>query len=290
MKSYSIILVTYNRAQRLNAVLSALLAQTRVARKIIIINNNSDDDTERIIKGFTDERIIYLNTGANVGHGAGLAFGFEWYLNNEFRDEFLLFAEDDSEASKSLAESMIMQIEPTDYGLLVLDGLLHKLGRRYLPPIPEDTIVDVDFGLLDGAIMRSGVLKRVGLPVRDWFMMCDDMEYCTRIKKAGIKIGCVKNKYHTIFHLGANAGSSAQGAIWRAYYQTRNHVYYLQRHFSLFRLCDFLIIEFKRLYGALLVERYSLKTKLRLTGLMHGLRGIKGRSLNPKTLQFEKRK
>lgn len=289
MMSYSIILITYNRSERLEGVISALLAQSMPARAIIVVDNDSDDATQAVIKSFEDDRIVYLNTGANVGHGAALAFGLEWYLENDYKDEFILLAEDDSKASVLLAEGMITKIYPTDYGMLVLDGLIHKLGRRYLPVIGDDAIIDVDFGLLDGAVMRSSVIKQVGLPVRDWFMMCDDMEYCTRIRKSGLKIGCVKNKYHSILHLGANAGSSPQGAIWRAYYQTRNHVYYLQKHFSLFRLFDFLIIETKRLYGASVVERNSLKTKLRLTGLIHGLRGIKGRSLNPKTLQFEKR-
>jgi GT2 family glycosyltransferase len=287
-QDYTILLVTYNRAFRLEAVLKALINQTSPARRIIVVDNCSDDETPAIINRTDYPGLVYLNTGSNIGHGGGLAYGLKWYLENEYRDEFILFAEDDSESKVDWAESMIDRIRRSSYSFLVLDGLIHKLGKRVSPKFVDNEIVEVSFGLLDGAVMKASILKVVGLPVTDWFMMCDDMEYSTRIIKAGYKIGCVRNNFHEILHLGGGPQASSGTKIWRSYYQSRNHVHYLRRFFSIRHLTDFVLIELKRMYGAMILERNTRKLKFRLLGIWHGLKGVKGRNLNPKTLQFEK--
>jgi GT2 family glycosyltransferase len=285
---YSILLVTYNRAHRIKAVLRALINQSWLPRRIIVVDNCSDDETRAIISQTHYEGLVYLNTGNNVGHGAGLAHGLKWYIDNEFREEFILFAEDDSESKADWAESMINKIRVSSYSFLVLDGLIHKLGKRVPPKFVGDEIVDVNFGLLDGAVMKTSLLKVVGLPVTDWFMMCDDMEYSTRIIAAGYKIGCIKNNFIEILHLGGGPEASTRTKMWRSYYQSRNHVHYVRRFFSIRQLIDFTLIELKRLYGALILERNVEKMKFRLLGILHGVKGVKGRNLNPRTLLFEK--
>lgn len=282
---YIILLVTYNRAFRLHTVVSALLNQAVPARKIIIVDNNSDDHTRAVLSEFKGDSIVYLNTGDNIGHGAGIAYGLSWYMANDYRDEWLMFAEDDSESTLDWAKSMIERIASSDYGMLVLDGQVHRLGSRRSPKKDGVLPVDVDFGLLDGAIARSGLFKVVGVPVTDWFMMCDDLEYCTRIKKMGFKIGCVPNHYVSILHLGGS-GISKSTSMWRAYYQSRNHVHFVRIHLSAYRLLDFLIMELKRILAALLVERNLKKVVFRIKGIWHGVMGVKGRNLDPKTLSF----
>jgi GT2 family glycosyltransferase len=52
-------------------------------------------------------------------------------------------------------------------------------------------------------------------------MMCEDYEYCLRIKKAGFKIGVMKNNHVNRLHLGSQRFSKA--TLWRGYYHSRNH-------------------------------------------------------------------
>jgi GT2 family glycosyltransferase len=143
----------------------------------------------------------------------------------------------------------------------------------------------VDFAVFDGAVMRYDVVSKVGVPIRDWFMMVDDYEYCYRIKKSGFKMGVVHNDFHQILHLGAGSGFTSS-SLWRGYYQERNYVFFVKTHFTIFNLIDFLIFFVKRVFGSLTAPDRSQRIKLKFIGLWHGLINKKGRTLDPSTLKF----
>ena len=64
------LVVTYNRKQLLKENIEALLNQNNNEFDILIVDNASTDGTEELVKSFENNRIIYENTGANLG-GAG---------------------------------------------------------------------------------------------------------------------------------------------------------------------------------------------------------------------------
>ncbi|MCG4650613.1 glycosyltransferase, partial [Bifidobacterium longum] len=65
------VVVTYNRKKLLRENLLALLKQTYSRFDILVIDNHSTDGTYKYIKDLLEnERIIYINTGKNLG-GAG---------------------------------------------------------------------------------------------------------------------------------------------------------------------------------------------------------------------------
>lgn len=279
--NYYAFLVTFNRSQNLTGVIDHILGQTVPPKLLIIINNKSTDNTEKVLRDYKDSRIIVLDSDENIGHGAALALGFKYYLQNYYMDDdILMLFEDDSKPSKELFEYMVKPYREKNLNFLCLEGFLLGIGSRKRPNIPKDGLAEVDFGLLDGCLINSRVIKKAGTPVEDWFMMYDDLEFCRRIKQHGFRIFCVDNKFHKIDHSGANSS-------WRPYYQARNHVHYLRRYFSLWELGDFIIIEIKRSFGHIKERNWS-KLKFRIYGLISGMRETKGKSLDPSTLKFLK--
>lgn len=278
---YYAFLVTYNRSERLRGVIDHILEQSIPPYLLIIVNNNSTDKTEEVLGNYKDSNVRILNSGDNIGHGAALALGFKFYLNNYYKeDDILMLFEDDSKPSKELFDYMFKAFRESKLKFLCLEGFLLGFGKRKKPKIPSNGLAEVDFGLLDGCLLSSTVIKDVGTPVEDWFMMYDDLEFCRRIKEYGYKIFCIDNKFHKIDHSGANSS-------WRPYYQARNHVHYLRRYFSLWELGDFIIIEIKRSFGHIKERNWS-KLKFRIYGLISGMRETKGKSLDPSTLKFLK--
>jgi hypothetical protein len=121
-------------------------------------------------------------------------------------------------------------------------------------------------------------------------MMCDDDEYVIRLKKHGYKIGLLDLGPVNRLHLGGQ-GSFTKATLWRGYYSSRNQMLILKQYFSLKRLLEYTFLQSKLLIGAAVFapDRFQ-RVKLRMTGIWHGIRGVEGRTLDPKSLTFESKR
>lgn len=63
----SVLMPTYNRAWLLKQSLESVLAQTWSDFEVVISDNASSDDTERLVKSYRDERIVYWRNQENIG-------------------------------------------------------------------------------------------------------------------------------------------------------------------------------------------------------------------------------
>ncbi|MGY0244495.1 glycosyltransferase, partial [Limosilactobacillus fermentum] len=72
MNKICAIVVTYNRKILLKQSLQALLDQTVTDFDILVVDNASTDNTREYIDDLLqEERIDYVNTGANLGGSGG---------------------------------------------------------------------------------------------------------------------------------------------------------------------------------------------------------------------------
>ncbi len=279
-----IILVTYNRRETLQKIIESVRNYKWKYNSFLIVNNNSTDDTGTFLNSLEDSFNI-LNLTENVGHGAALAKGLQYLHKKNAYTRYTIFLEDDSIPEQNLFNKLLDNITNSDFDLISSSGKIVKLGKR-IDVFPKDTeILKVDFCLFDGAVIKNIVFDKIGYPVEDWFMMFDDFEYCYRIRKNNFKIGIVKNDFHQIMHHGAGDKFS-KTSLWRGYYQTRNHVFFLREHFTLFNLFDFLILNSKRTIASLLAPDRSKRFALRIIGLYHGIINKKGKTLDPVNIKF----
>ena len=84
MNDTAAVVVTYNRCDMLRQNIECLLNQKEAECDIYVIDNASEDRTRETVQSFSDERIHYFNTGANLG-GAG---GFKWRVGQAVRDGY----------------------------------------------------------------------------------------------------------------------------------------------------------------------------------------------------------
>ena len=76
MNKICAIVVTYNRKILLKQSLQALLDQTVTDFDILVVDNASTDNTREYIDDLLqEERIDYVNTGANLGGSGGFNHG-----------------------------------------------------------------------------------------------------------------------------------------------------------------------------------------------------------------------
>lgn len=281
----SLILVTYNRADQLVRIFNSIISFGWKYQSFLVIDNCSTDITPSIIRNFESElEIEYILSSDNIGHGAGIALGLKRLNNREIKPKYVVFLEDDSIPQYGYLNFLIQSIKKSTFSMISSGGYRVGLGSRANLNPREGEILEADFGLFDGAIAKFEDLMRVGYPVEDWFMMFDDFEYCYRIRKAGFQIGIIHNPHVEILHEGWGGGNT-QSHLWRTYYQSRNFILFVRRHFSWFNFWDALILNLKRLLGGLFAKNSWQVTKLRLLGYHAGILGKKGRSLDLKTLK-----
>ena len=86
----SLIIPTRERADTLKYTLRSALNQSTTDYEIIVSDNKSQDDTEKVVKGFTDSRILYLNTGKRM------SMRDNWdYALPHARGDYVIFIGDD---------------------------------------------------------------------------------------------------------------------------------------------------------------------------------------------------
>jgi len=282
----TVVMVTYNRRDIVQKALDCLVAQTEPISNIVVVDNFSTDDTLDVLieRQKKDNRISLVKSQENAGFGAGLGLGMNWALKN-LNSDFMWLMDDDSYPVPDALELLIKNSNEYQYDMLGLSGYILGLGAKRKVE-PEKNSVAVDFILIDNALIRIETIKKIGVPSGEFFMMCEDYDYCLRIKEAGFKLGVIKNNHVTRLNLGSQKFSKA--TLWRGYYHSRNHLIILKRHFTFVRLVNYIIVQLKYLFASIQAPDRWIRIKFRLIGVLHGFQSITGKTLDPITLTFKK--
>lgn len=284
-KKIACIIVTYNRLATLEENLKFIQAQELNPDAILVVNNGSTDGS----KEFLDSQSAWIRAvhlPKNLGFGAGLAAGIEYVRKNRKVDYFWLMDDDSFPNSKVLARLSEEAVRIHLKGILGITGF--RLDRGIPRPIQQEnqTISQADFVLVDNALLSADAVNQVGNFRTDLFMMCEDYDFCFRLRKEGLFVGVLNDPSVRVErkHLGSQANS--KNLIWRGYYHSRNLMLILKDHFSWRGLVYYFYRQGKYLIHSILfgVNRWS-RTKYRLIGIWDGIRGVSGISLDPLTLE-----
>ncbi|MGA2220141.1 MAG: glycosyltransferase family 2 protein [Terracidiphilus sp.] len=203
--SIAAVVVTYNRKSLLMNCLAALLDQSRKPDVIYIIDNASTDGTSEMLhdRGYIDHpRIHYKRMPENLGGAGGFSKGMEYAFKSGF--DYLWIMDDDVEPKLDALERMVPFLGHEDISALAnlkvdTDGSVQyfHLGtitwnplRDLVKPIsPGDfenkQSVDIQFSSFVGLLVSSRAIERIGMPRSDFYIHCDDFEYCIRLLEAG---------------------------------------------------------------------------------------------------------
>ena len=287
LKAVCAIIVTYNRVEVLKQSLSHVLNQSLKPATVVIVDNNSSDGTKDYMKSLEkldNIKCVYLQN--NIGYAGGIAHGMRH--GQTLRDfDFFWIMDDDSMPKPNALEELVKNIEASSFDILGLDGSNYKYGIKK-KIARSSNLQEVDFVLVDGALVKADAVKKAGTPDERFFMMCEDYEYCKRLKKHGFKVGLLNTGLTDRLHLGGG-GKFTKATLWRGYYHSRNHFLIVKEYFSIFDLFGYLFSQAKFiLAAAIFAPDRGKRVKLRLKGMWHGLRGVDGKTLDPGALKFIK--
>lgn len=280
------VLVTYNRVEVLKTALSYIKAQTLQPAFVVVVDNNSSDGTKEFLSSINDSELIHcVFLDKNIGYAGGIAHGMEYGLKQRKLDYFWIMDDDSFQPDDTLS-LLTKNIESSGFDILGSNGFTLKYGAKK-PITTQNQILEADFILIDGAIIKADVVSQIGAPSEKYFMMCEDFEYCKRLKKNGFKIGVLNMDSINRLHLGGG-GQFTKNTLWRGYYHSRNHMLILKQYFSMMSLFAYVFSQSKFIIAAAILapDRFK-RVKFRMLGIWHGLRGVDGKTLDPKTLEFQ---
>ena len=282
------ILVTYNRLETLKTALEHVVAQTVKPTTIVIVDNNSTDGTIEFLQsvhGRNNIHCIFMdnNTGSAGAIAAGMTFGLT------HNHDYFWVLDDDTFYAPNALKDLVENIEQSEFSMIGLHGAHIRMGRKI--QVKDDVkLQEVDYAMIDGALIKAEVVRRLGTICEEFFMMCDDHEYSVRMQRNGYKIGVLKNGADNRLYLGGG-GQFTRATLWRGYYSARNHIFIIKKHFSFVNLIGYCLLQTKLLITAILLapDRFK-RVKFRLIGIWHGIIGRGGRTLDPGTLKFRSKK
>jgi rhamnopyranosyl-N-acetylglucosaminyl-diphospho-decaprenol beta-1,3/1,4-galactofuranosyltransferase len=285
------VVVTRNRRDVLRQTLEAVKDQAAPPASVLVVDNSSEDGTGDMLAAEFPE-VGYVRLPENLGFGAGLAAGMAAAARTNPRYFWLL--DDDSRPSPvTLGRCLRVAASLPRFGIVGLSGGTIRWGRLRVHPYergphgrPSDPpqLSYGDFVHLDGAVVAGDAVAQVGYPRGDYFMMLEDVEYSNRLKRAGWTVAHFELDEDLIDR--GNLGSGGDGRPsppWRAYYQTRNHLLMAMDHRSPLEVAGWLHRQLKFIAAAALyLDRKRERIGLRLLGAWHGLRRVRGRTVEPR--------
>lgn len=184
------IVVTYNRKKLLKECIKSLLEQTAKPDIYIIDNNSTDGTVNYIAKYIDDNSINYVNTGKNLGGAGGFQYGIKMVAQKDY--DFVWIMDDDCIPTKNaLNEFLKADIKLNhDYGFLSSKTLwtdntlcTMNIQRRTLTKNVSDfssELIPVTLASFVSLFVPVSVIKKVGLPIKEFFIWTDDWEYTRR--------------------------------------------------------------------------------------------------------------
>ncbi len=232
------VIVTYNRLRLLKECLNAVEQQSYPIEKIILVDNHSTDSTGQFLQSLsqnTKYRIIQLPE--NVGGAGGFSIGIKESVMQGC--DFIWIMDDDTIATPDALEKLMDIVHCHPHAGFVcsqvkwMDDTQHLMNKPALRNPQAITPVSECMSCsFVSVLIRTQAVYQVGLPIKEFFIWCDDTEYTARITNAGFTNYYVKDSivYHkTKENYYPSVDKAPAHTAERFYYQVRNSCYIKHR-------------------------------------------------------------
>lgn len=289
MKEISVcaVVATYNRKELLEQCINQILKQEAAECDIIVVDNGSTDGTEDLFSTeFAIDSIKYINIGKNLGSAGSQAIGLKEAVKADYKYIWLM-DDDVIPQTNSLYELLKANEELCgNWGILSSvaywkDGTICEANRQKKSIFKFMTDMDynqkyVPVFMVSAASMfiKAEAIRKMGLPISEYFIYTDDYEYSSRIgRKYSIYVVTSSKVMHAMkVNMKVNIVKETSDRLHRYEYLYRNDVH-CYRQFGI-KGHLYLIIKFiYTFFLIILCERKAVKKKISILvkGYLNGL-------------------
>ena len=237
------VVVTYNRLDLLKRCLNALMNQTYPVNKILVVNNNSTDGTSDYLNYISSKYSFVkpISLEKNIGGAGGFNEGIKEFIKNS-HDSYVWVMDDDTIPSNDALEKIMIKINPKlNFGFLCSnvrwkDGHVSKMN---IPAPATDWNELASKGLIKinstsfvSVLFPRKVIIRYGLPIKEYFIWGDDVEFTRRVTQDELNGYMVANSLveHEIKkNIGSDIVSEEDSNRIRRYYLARRNTIFTMK-------------------------------------------------------------
>ncbi len=234
------VVVTYNRADLLEACLDALHSQTRPLDGVVIVDNASTDRSGAVSDAHAiGADVVHLNR--NVGGAGGFCSGMAHALV-EHSPDFLWIMDDDTVPAPDALANLLDVERKLDVHASVLSSLAVWTDGRPHPMNSSRTRLGTSEADLDryaqigarpirtasfvSALIAAEDAWEHGLPIADYFIWSDDFEYTGRLLRDSHGFAVASS---TVEHRTVNFSNAQSNPGSRFYFDVRNRLWALTK-------------------------------------------------------------
>jgi GT2 family glycosyltransferase len=286
----AIILVNWNGSEDTLNCIESIHSSIYKDYFIVVVDNGSSANQILKLKESKSDFVL-IETGDNLGYTGGNNKGIEYAMACNVDYVFLL-NNDTYIASDTLhtimqsvdSDKKIGVLSPkiffhparnllwsagTDFNKLFLIGKLSGYKTEDNGQFNQGR--DLDYVTGCAMLIQSQVIRDVGMLCDDYFAVCEDLDYCFRVRDKGYRV--VYEPLATVWHI-ESASSGGVDSPQYVYYQTRNHFLFHNRFAS-----GFVQIVLSQAYCCAWVVKRGLKFILQrkwkaLLGILYGIRDV----------------
>jgi GT2 family glycosyltransferase len=203
---------------------------------IKVSEKNASDD---LSEGRTD-RLVFIDSGENLGFAGGNNIGIKYALTKgDFQYIWLL--NNDTVIGKDALKKIIEKAESVenigvtgskiyDYystkKVQTIGGIINQYFGMSKQILNESELKKMNY--IGGAsfLISKLCIERVGLLPEEYFLYCEETDYCMRINNQGLKLSASLDSI--VYH---KEGISSNNTL-KDYYAVRNPLYFSRRHFK----------------------------------------------------------
>jgi hypothetical protein len=239
--------ITFDRPERLREILVAYGRQTCPPEHVLVVDNGDPAATREVLAGCPGLSLAHHPMGGNRGPAGAAAHALARLPGEGW--EWMLWADDDDPPRFPDTLERLRRLAADEDGATLggvgavgarfdwRRGRMVRLGDDELAGRPPVDVVGGGHSLL----LHRRAVAAAGLPDERLFFGLEEVEYCLRIRRAGLSLlvdgplmldhrRAAGRLGHSVRRSPLPAGGDA--GLWRRYYTTRNYVFMMRETFG----------------------------------------------------------
>lgn len=281
-----IVLVNYNGLKFQNDCVKTILSSSFKDFYLIIVDNNSTDGSMEALSEFSDDRIIKIYNEDNLGITGGNNIGINKSIELGCYSTLLL--NNDTELENNTLEVLNDKLSICDVvspKILYYDNhniwyfggdfdMKRAVTRHFnmnLEDVETKDDIICDYAPTCCLLIKNSVFSDIGIIDDDYFIYCDDADFCFRLKINNIRILVTPSTI--IYHKVSSSTGGDESPVFQ-YYGNRNRIMFAKKFKKYFPFYTYKYVLWTRIIKSIIGNNKNKKyIKAAVKDYKKGLKG-----------------